>query len=380
MMILLSLGSAVVPADSWAAPPTPQDDSIVSLLKPIRERHHLPGLVGGFVHNQRLAAAGAIGVRKHGTPEPITVNDLLHLGSCTKAMTASMIATLIEEKKLSWDTTLGDVFPDLKGKMLTDWTDVTLLQLFTHRSGLPANGPYFSLGARRSTTEQRQVLLAKVLARKPEEKPGTKYVYSNLGYILAGAMAEKVTGVSWEDLMRQRLFRPLGMDSAGFGPPGTKEQVDPPWGHIFVGETLVPLQKDNPGVLGPAGTVHCTLRDWASFAALHLNSGRPSPPQGCLTPLLLPASFTRLHTPPSGEEYACGWGVVPRRWAGGKTLTHNGSNTMWFAVVWLAPQRQFGVLAVTNVGGKTAAKACDEAAGALIGHYEKYFSSRGSKH
>jgi CubicO group peptidase (beta-lactamase class C family) len=187
-------------------------------------------------------------------------------------------------------------------------------------------------------------------------------------------MAEKVTGLSWEDLMHQRLFLPLDMASAGFGPPGTKDKIDQPWGHVSGSTSLRPLQRDNPPVLGPAGTVHCNLKDWARFAALHLNEGRHNPGTRGPPGLLTPATFTRLHTPPEGETYACGWGVVRRGWAGGKALSHSGSNTIWYAVIWLAPQRQFGVLAVTNVGGDKAAKACDEAASALIGYYEKHLS------
>ena len=338
LVVLLALEPAVAGAPILAAPPLVPDDALAALLKPIRERHHVPGLVGGIIQGQRLVAAGAIGIRKEGSAEPITVNDLLHLGSCTKAMTATMIATLVQEKKLSWETTLGDVFPERKEKMHAEWAGVTLLQLLTHRSGLPANGPYRQLGARQSTTEQRRVLLQKVLARKPETTPGKKFVYSNLGYIFAGLMAEKVTGVAWEDLMRRRLFQPLGMTSAGFGPPGTKDKVDQPWGHIFRDGKLVPLQQDNPPVLGPAGTVHCTLADWARFAALHLNGEREGPRPKGLPRLLTPATFTRLHTPAQGEEYACGWLVVPRDWASGIALTHTGSNTMWFAVIWLAPR------------------------------------------
>jgi CubicO group peptidase (beta-lactamase class C family) len=98
---------------------------------------------------------------------------------------------------------------------------------------------------------------------------------------------------------------------------------------------------------------------------LHLHAARGD------ARLLKQETFTHLHTPSPGTEYACGWGVPPRPWAGGTVLTHNGSNTMWYAVVWIAPKKDFAVLIVANQGEKEAEKACDETAGALIKHHFK---------
>jgi CubicO group peptidase (beta-lactamase class C family) len=195
--------------------------------------------------------------------------------------------------------------------------------------------------------------------------PGSKYQYANYGYTIAGAMCERVTGKSWEDLMRDELFTPLGMTTAGFGSPGTAEAVDQPWGHggIFGPKAIAPgPQADNPAVIGPAGTVHCSLADWAKYAAFHLRGSRGEEPR-------LPADvFQKLHTPLPGDEddYAFGWIVTERDWAGGKALMHAGSNTMWFALIWLAPQRDEAYLAATNVGSNTAFLACDSAIVKLI--------------
>jgi CubicO group peptidase (beta-lactamase class C family) len=175
-----------------------------------------------------------------------------------------------------------------------------------------------------------------------------------------------VTGKSWEDLMRDELFTPLGMTTAGFGPPGTAAAVDQPWGHHVVGATWMPIRPgpdaDNPAVIGPAGTVHCSLADWAKYAAFHLRGARGKEPR-------LPAEvFRKLHTPLPGDnpDYAFGWIVTDRDWAGGAALTHAGSNTMWFAMIWLAPKRDLAYLAATNVGNDMAFAACDAAIGKLI--------------
>jgi CubicO group peptidase (beta-lactamase class C family) len=307
--------------------------------------------------DQKLVAVGAVGVRKLGADAKMTIADHVHIGSCTKAMTATHLATLVESGKLRWDSTLADVFPDLKARFHENLASVTLEHLLTHRSGLPADGPWWMLEGS-STTEQRRSLLTQWASWKPPHRPGTKFEYSNVGYAFAGLLAEQTSGKSWEDLMREGLFQPLGMKTAGFGPPGAKDTIDQPWGHTAEGK---PSQTDNAPPIGPAGTVHCSLPDWAKFVALHLQGAQGK------AGFLKPETFRTLHTPPPvNEAYAFGWGAVERPWAGGRALMHSGSNTMWYATVWIAPQRNFATLVAINQGGDAAAKASDEASGALI--------------
>jgi hypothetical protein len=117
---------------------------------------------------------------------------------------------------------------------------------------------------------------------------------------------------------------------------------------------------DNPPVLSPAGRVHCTIQDWARFVTDQLRGARGE------AGLLQPASYKRLQTPPFGDEYALGWGVVQRSWGGGTVLNHSGDNTMNFANVWVAPRRDFAILVCVNQSGDIAFRASDEAVGALI--------------
>lgn len=334
------------------------------MLAPILKEHHLPGLVGGLIQGDRLESIGAVGIRKVGSPALFRVTDQVHIGSDTKAMTATMIGSLIDEGKLSWDTTIATVFPDRAKKFDPGFRSVTLWQLLTHRAGLPANGPWWMLGSKRSTTDQRRVLMAGMLQNAPLTKPGTKFAYSNVGYALAGLMAEQVTGQPWETLMRKRLFEPLMMTSAGFGPPGTKGAIDQPWGHTGNAKKLEPRQEDNAPALGPAGTVHCTMADWARFAVLHLQAAQGKPR------LLKAETFAKLQTPPPGSDYAGGWIVIDRPWAGGRAFTHSGSNTMWYATIWIAPQRDFALLVATNAGSDEASDACNAAITGLV-QYQK---------
>jgi CubicO group peptidase (beta-lactamase class C family) len=276
----------------------------------------------------------------------------------------------VEQGKLQWSTTIADTFPQLVDKIHPDYRAVTLEQLLMHRSGLPEDRePDTVLWPKICSLtgplkEQRRALVELVLQQKPAAPPGTKFQYSNYGYTIAGAMCEQVTGQAWEDLMRELLFQPLGMAKAGFGPPGRAEAVDEPWGHVLRGLKWQPLapdsEADNPPVIGPAGTVHCSISDWARYAAFHLRAQLGD------NKLLKPKTLQKLHTALPGEDYAFGWLVAERDWAGGKVLTHGGSNSFWFAVIWLAPERDSAFLAATNVGNDSAESGCDAAIAKLI--------------
>jgi hypothetical protein len=167
--------------------------------------------------------------------------------------------------------------------------------------------------------------------------------------------------------MRDIVFTPLGMTGCGFGGLGTPGTIDQPWPHTANGQPT-PLNGpyvDNAAVLGPAGTVHCSIADWSKFVADQLRGARGA------GALLKADTYKTLHTPRFGGNYAFGWGVTTRVWAGGTVLQHSGSNTMNLCVLWVAPLRDMAVLAVTNQGGEAAAMATDEAAAAMIVRQEK---------
>lgn len=369
---------------------------IDTLLEPIRAKHGVLALGGAIVGLDGPLEYGATGVRRHGKDVRVTKHDLWHIGSCTKSMTATLVARMVEQKRLAWDTTLAKAFPDLAKKMDPGWRNVPLDLLLANRSGAPPGldegGLWARLRSHRGTPrEQRRTLVEGVLLRPPPTPPGTKNVYSNAGFAIAGAAAETRAGVAWEELMRKELFEPLGMERAGFGPPGDPKALDQPWAHRGEGAAAVGIPPgpgaDNPAAIGPAGIVHCSLADWSRYVALHLRGAAGK------STLLRPETFRKLHTPLEGQNYALGWVATERPWARpppraqprpqprpgapsegarpegakqGRVLFHNGSNTMWYAVAWLAPDRGFAVLATCNQAGEAATKACDAVASALI--------------
>jgi CubicO group peptidase (beta-lactamase class C family) len=369
--VLCALAGTPETSSAPQGPSAPED--LNSQLDSIRQKYDLPALAGAIVTSKGLSAVGAVGVRKYGADTPVTVSDQFHLGSDTKAMSATMLATLVEEGKLSWNTTLEQVFPDLVPKMNPAYRKVTLEQLLSHRAGFsdaswPKGkdlGDMYKLPG--TPREQRTAYVTMVLSEPPDSEPGGKFLYSNRSYAVAGAMAEKVADDSWENLMQKQVFQPLGMQSCGFGAMGTPGKIDQPWQHTLVGKSHNAIepgpQADNPPVIGPAGTVHCSIVDWGKFVTAHLRgeAGQPG--------ILKPETFKRLHTSSFGGDYAFGWMVIDRPWAGGRALTHAGSNTMNFAIVWMAPAKDFAVLVMTNQAGGETFNACDAAAAALIVHF-----------
>ena len=331
----------------------PGDPAIAALVGSIRGKYDLPAMGGAIVDSSGLRAMAVAGVRKRGEPAEATVDDLWHIGSDTKAMTATMIAALVEKGTLSWASTIGGVFPRLL--LPAAVKGITLLQLLTHRAGLPANAEWGDISHAGSLVQQRRAAVGRLDAAKLLSVPGTAFSYSNWGYVVAGAMAEQATGKSYEELMKAIVFDPLQMRSVGYGAAGTRGGLEQPWGHTAKGQ---PLQADNPPVMAPAGCVHCSLADWGKFISDQLRGteGKPA--------LLRPESYARLHSAPDGGNYALGWLALDRPWGGGHVYTHTGSNTMNMAVVWMAPSRDFAVLVVCNQG--EADKACDEAASGLI--------------
>jgi len=349
---------------------TAEEKDLSKLLEPIRKEFKVPALGGAILRGGPLYGIGVTGVRRLGSDVRVTKDDLWHLGSCTKAMTATLLGRYVERGDISWDLRMEDAFPWMDD-MHRSYRAATIDQLLRHRSGVPSDLSFDRLWVRLwqrkgTRTQQRQLLAQEVLRRKPVHTPGTKYLYANAGYAIAGYALEMRTGKSWEQLMRKELFEPLKMKTAGFGAPG--KDLDQPWGHSVRSGKPVPVKPgpnaDNPPAIGPAGTVHASLRDWSKFVALHLHGAG----DGALELRWRRETLRKIQTARPKENYAYGWLNADRPWGGGRVLTHAGSNTMWYCVVWIARNRDFAVLVTCNQGGDDAAKACDRAAGALIRH------------
>jgi CubicO group peptidase (beta-lactamase class C family) len=368
---LLLLARSHATATTFNGPPKvdgPEGAWLGKLVTDLRQDKHLVGLAAMVTVDGQLRAAAANGERMKGSGLPIEIVDRWHLGGITKSITATMIARLVERGQMHWSDTVGDVFPETS--INERWKPVTLKQLLTDTAGAPPNFPNElqhqrpPLGPKRTYARREAVL--NVIEEQPAYPSGEKCEYSNVGYVIAGAMAEKVTGQSWEDLVTREVFGPLQLADAGFGPPkSSDEKLEQPRGHrnLLIGKVAVDDNEDNTPIMGPSASIHMSLRDLCTYANEHmrgeLGEGK----------LLSGETYRLLHTPEL-DNYAFGWvkndpaAVIPftEYW-------HNGSNTMWYALVAFIPARNLVVAVATNDGdSKQAEAAACEILAASVNH------------
>jgi len=383
-VILQSIALCIVSAAPITAGASPLSDDVATAVRELRAEHQIPALGAMvFTAEQHILAHSVDGTLRAGDRTPVQLDSLWHLGSNTKAMTATLAAVFVADEKISFESSVSDFLPSIRKDIHADAADITLAQLLNHTAGLPGNPPFdekrriVALG--NDVVQQRLAAAKWTLGQKPLTTPGSSYQYSNLGYIIAGAMLEHAGRKSWEHLIRDHLFDPLDISStAGFGPPQGRQpeghRLDPadPSQLVSAGQL-----SDNPPFYAPAGTVHMNLSDWMRFGAAHLRGGRQlekSQPQ--LPRLLSVEDYRTLHTPTAGaKDYAFGWGLYRTTPGSLPVLSHNGSNTEWYARVMLNRQAGIGILLVTNAANDPA-KAAINALGKRISEALKAASAR----
>lgn len=369
------------PARPAAEAPGSQAHQAEALLIRLREQHELPALAAVVVRSDTTLDLAATGLRRQGTPEKVEPTDRFHLGSMGKAITATVIARLVEEGTLSWTTRPVDVFPELAKTIHPDYRNVTIEQLLRHQGGTPK---YDSIAEMKGATahagsgsarDQRRAFSVWLLQQRPYVTPGTRLEYSNAGYPVAAAMAEAATFDTWESLVESRLARPLGIHLT-HGLPARDDNPQP-WGHTakpaFFGmashQNVVEPQPPGDGwalsvIFEPAGDYSLSLADYATFLKLHLAglAGRDG--------LLKASSIRHLHAgsiPPlrdGPDEYAMGWFL--REFDGMEAHWFTGATKAFFSRVIMLPERDIAVAVLTNAGNEAAITATREAAMELL--------------
>ncbi|KAK5055339.1 hypothetical protein LTR84_013089 [Exophiala bonariae] len=351
-----------------------QSPKIASQLEKLRTQFDVP-LLGASTGPHFKGAV--VGTRKIGTNVNATMNDIYSIGSNGKAMTCTVIAILVEEGVLSWQTKLGDVLRDYP--MLDVYRNVTVELLTSHRSGITdyaAEVDAFFAPLINDTAPVGRVKMAKETLSKPTNGTQGIWNYSNMNYVLAGLIIDILTGKPAEDAFQSRLFKPLGMSSAGFGPTPQSSitAIDNPWGHIqtdsgpvAVGDGEENKYRDLPSSINTAGLVHMKIQDWNKFLTAHLRAT-----QGHTTKSLKLSlrGFEKLHTSapgPEPEEFP-GYGYTYGGFARGEDtskpgnyiLTHCGSNDRNFACQDTITANGTIYMSFTNIGppiGDTASQA-----------------------
>ena len=325
-----------------------------TLVQQYQAEYKMPALAITICNAHETIAQTAVGVRKLGEDTAVTINDHFHIGSCAKAMTTTVIASLIEEGHLQWETTIAQAFPK-NDKIHPKLTNVTLEQLLRHRAGIQPFEEDYEFNDLPTLSDdpvqQRQEFTDYVLAQPPVIEPNSDFKYSNAGYCIATAMFEKITGQSWEELMQTRIFHPLKLN-AGFGWPA-KADPNQPWGHILVDGKTVPHDPHDdyqlPAFIAPAGDVFVNFSDYTKWIQANLLGLR-----GQHT-ILKSASLQYLHTAQQGVA-GLGWGI--QEFMGHKVSVHTGSADTFFVLVLLAPEANLGISIATNSGYESTEAGC----------------------
>lgn len=341
-------------------------EDLVKVLKKASQGTRTPGMGALIMRDGKVESLVVQGLRRNDGKERVRKDDVWMIGSTSKPMTIALVAKLVDRGTLAWDTPLAQYLPELAGTMRADYQKVNLVQLLSHRSGLPENildlkylDTYFK--DTRPLPQQRLAFITEALKDAPVAPPGTKFNYSNTGFLIAAVIAEKVTNKSFEELMKLEVFQALDMKSAGFGPTTGAQ----PLGHRAGKPVTAAMTKSDDGVppmYTPAGNMHMSLGDWARFCLDQIagNQGRGK--------LLKSESYRLMQTAQEGSPSGVDWGVQESI-AGrkGPVLVHGGSDGNWLAWVVLFPKEGTGVLMVANAAEDMGAdKATQAALGAVF--------------
>ncbi|WP_082602130.1 serine hydrolase [Phenylobacterium sp. Root700] len=350
MAACLAVVCLAAASPALAAQPAARPDRSAALDtmidKAMAENPCIPAMAVLVIRDGKVAEQAVRGVRASDAPDKAQANDIWHIGSDAKAMTATMIARLVDRGVLSWSAPLKTMLPGVS--MRPEYESVTLADLLSHRAGLrdlddTADAAMIEAAFvdTRPLPQQRLAFAGVVLNEAPIGPARGESAYSNSDYLLAAAVAEQATGKSFEQLMQDEVFHPLGM-SVVYA-PSERGQV---LGHRE-GKPLTGIRADNPPLFAPAGAVKLSMGDWARFAIDQMAGEKG---RGALLPA---AAYSTLHTPQGDTASALGWGVR-NTWpakAPIRLLMHAGSNGYWDALIALAPDSEGGVLIVANGGG-----------------------------
>lgn len=348
-----------------AVSPAPATDGdLAEKLAAVCKLHDVPGIIAATVGPDGVIESAAAGVRKRGTNDPVTTDDKFSIGSNSKSVTATLAAVLVDDGTLAWSTTISEVWPDQP--VHDGFKKVTLEQLLAHTGGLQENLPgtgaeWASFFAERFKPEQERARMCQLVLTKPPAGAVGKHVYSNLGYVIASAMLEERAKKPFEQLMKERVFDPLGMaDTEFFSTKKLKlAKGSLIWGHGADGKPIKPgaAGSENPTVYAGCGTIRTTINDWARYMRWHINESAAPVLKHDETARHLHDGVADRDAP--GQQYGFGW--IQFKSPFGRTLQHAGSNTNQYSLIWLMPDKKRATLVMTNTGQDQAFAACDAA-------------------
>merc|ERR1711970_613196 len=357
-------------------------DNLQDMLDHNIERYRMIGLdVGGFISTGDWLLRGQAGERVYKEGTPVGDKDMYIMGSAGKSMTSTMAARVVAQGYINWNTTVKELFYDTGiFEVHESFWPSTLEQFISHGSGAPGLDVVvdeyhemidyiFNKTSWEEGYDNRpeRIFLSKTLLENKVTVPQGSFLYSIGGFTVAGTMLELATNKTFEQLMMEELFIPLGMDGCGFGPTTVDDSLPPvqPWGHL-ADNWAINIEPVNPGPYAnvaspmiPDGGLHCNLDSWKTYLAAHLRQDED----------FLPSDIWEyIHTPITAGFYGFGWMIDSSNPQIGKTLSHGGTDGHNFAQTYLIPRLGVGInMGMNNAGVMTQGSIQGTGFGKVLG-------------
>jgi CubicO group peptidase (beta-lactamase class C family) len=330
-----------------------QVDKAVHELEALAQKDILenivPGLAIAVVFKDKLVYAKGFGVRNTGTNEPIDADTVFQLASVSKPVGSTVVAELVGEGKITWDSKISDLDPGFE--MYDPWVtrEITIRDFYAHRSGLPMHtGDLLEdLGF------TREEILHRLRYQHPNTSFRSSYAYTNFGMTEAGIAAARAYGLKWEDACEEKLYNPLGMNSTSSRYADFLARPNKALGHVLIGGKWVHKYKRDPDPESPAGGVSSSVNDLAKWMELQLAEGKFEGNQIVDRDALAETHHPQMLTgfnPPTGSPtfYGLGWNVSYDE-HGRLRLNHSGAFALGAGThVNLIPSEELGIVVLTN--------------------------------
>ncbi|WP_082145884.1 serine hydrolase [Microvirga massiliensis] len=312
------------------------------------DEDRVPGLSIAVVYQNEVVYLNGFGVREEGKDVPVDADTVFQLASFSKPMASTVVAAIVSDGQASWDSRIADIDPIFQLYEAYPTQQVTVRDLFNHRSGLPgdAGNELEELGYDRST------ILHRLRQVKPASSFRSAYSYSNFGLTEGAVAAAKAAGMSWEDAAEAKLYKPLGMTSTSSRYADFVSRENRATLHAQLDARWRPLAKRDPDAQSPAGGVSSSARDLAAWMRLELGKGQYDGKQlidaDAIGETHLPLMQRGKH-PITGAPvfYGLGWNVEYGRY--GEVWGHAGAFSMGArTLVSLLPAEQLGIVVLSN--------------------------------
>jgi CubicO group peptidase (beta-lactamase class C family) len=302
-----------------------------------------PGLAIGIVSGGKLVYAKGFGAKRKGG-EPVDTGTVFQIGSTTKAFLATTMAISVDNKEFAWDDRVVDLYPDFQMKDAWVTREFRMFDLLAQRSGMPpyANDYFGLFGA---DYDQKIHSLRYV---DPVTSFRSTFAYTNITHIVAQRIVAKQAGApDWDTVIRTEIFEPLGMKNSSVTKEAIESAANRTWGHVWTAEGTVevPLSPFAPYYYGGAGAINSTVEDLAHWVRLQLANGEFEGKRIVSAENLAETKVARVGIT-ANSSYAMGWLIQST--PNGNIVWHNGSTLAFGSFIGLAPDKNIGVIVLTN--------------------------------